>query len=113
MKEYLKMADVFCVPVEPGQLSGWKHQGGYIELKKIQEAGAHAINSHDELVEMNRELLGELKALSKDYVNLLVAGKERIEGLGGECDDVLYMAANDSALVRACCVTGKYGGGAS
>lgn len=52
MGKYLKMSDTFNGDVEPKQLSGWKHQSRYVELKAIQVAAAHAINSHDELVEI-------------------------------------------------------------
>lgn len=79
----------------------------------IAEEILHAINSHDELVQINRELLAELKAMTKAYVNLLVAGKDHIESLGGDCDEVTYMAAHDVDLVHACSVIGKYDGGAA
>ncbi|MGL4754810.1 MAG: hypothetical protein ACRCXB_20765 [Aeromonadaceae bacterium] len=62
MKDYLKMADVFDCEVESdadlmfsyslgniADFSGYKSQCRY---------SAHAINSHDELVQMNNELLG-------------------------------------------------------
>lgn len=52
MDKYFKMADVFVGVVYPIQISGWKHQDRYVELKRIQEYTAHAINSHDELVEL-------------------------------------------------------------
>lgn len=71
MKDYLKMADVFDMAVEPKQLSGWKHQGRYIELKRIQEVAAHAINSHDELVRANKELLIHLERCAKELTSMI------------------------------------------
>ncbi|MGL5330764.1 MAG: hypothetical protein ACRDD7_15960 [Peptostreptococcaceae bacterium] len=116
MKEYLKMSDVFVGEYKPAIRIDCNPSHRYgeqsVELHGVPaHYAAHAINSHDELVEMNRELLSELEALSKAYVNLLSVGKDRIEELGGQCDEVLYMAAHDSALVRACSITGKYSGG--
>lgn len=69
MKEYLKMSDTFHDDVEPKQLSGWKHQGRYVELKAIQVAAAHAINSHDDLVaevERLRLMISECYPYIKD-----------------------------------------------
>ena len=109
MKKYLKMSYVFKRQVSDVEVS-------FLTLdhhnRACDEYAAHAINSHDELVQMSNELLSELEAISKAYVNLLGVGKDRIEALGGQCDEVLYMAAHDSALVRACSIIGKYSGGA-
>ena len=68
MKEYLKMADVFDCEVENdanlmfsdslgniADFSGHKTQCRY---------SAHAINSHDELVQMNKELLAALDSVA-------------------------------------------------
>lgn len=127
MKEYMKMSDVFdgqVVANHGDDFNGWSTVDTAIGLS-IDESGdggfeqktadyvAHAINSHDELVEMNKELLSELKAMAKAYVNLMESGKDRIESLGGDCDEVAYMAAHDANLVHACSVIGKYDGGAA
>ena len=55
-KQYLKMADVFPSDVESCQISGWKHQVRYVPLKTIQQYAAHAINSHDDLVQQNEDM---------------------------------------------------------
>lgn len=70
MKEYLKMADVFDCEVESdadlmfsdslgniANFSGYKTQCRY---------SSHAINSHDELVQLNHELLAALKQVVGD-----------------------------------------------
>lgn len=44
------------------------------------------------------ELLDELKALRRAYVNLLESGRDRIIDLGGTCDPVDVMERNDPAL---------------
>lgn len=55
MKDYLKMADVF---VHDSVEELEQHiYAGYMS-KHCSEYAAHAINSHDELVQMNNELLG-------------------------------------------------------
>lgn len=108
MKQYLKMSYAFKRQVSVVEVS-------FLTLdhhnRTCDEHAAHAINSHDELVRMSQELLAELKAMAKAYVNLLGAGKDRIESLGGDCDKVTYMAAHDVDLVHACSVIGKYDGG--
>lgn len=70
MKEYLKMSDAFDCEVESdadlmysdslgniADFSGYKTQCKY---------ASHAINSHDELVEINKELLCALENLLDD-----------------------------------------------
>lgn len=54
MKQYLKMADVF-VHDSVDELEQHIY-AGYMS-KHCSEYAAHAINSHDELVQMNKELL--------------------------------------------------------
>lgn len=76
MKEYLKMADVFDCEVESdadlmfsdslgniADFSGYKTQCRY---------AAHAINSHDELVAMNNELL--------DIINRIIDTSRELDG---------------------------------
>ena len=71
MKEYLKMADVFgVVGVKVGN-------GRHVMCEDVMAANcfcadsanyiAHAINSHDELVAMNKELLEALEAVIEWY----------------------------------------------
>ena len=69
MKDYLKMADVFessCnVPVfnDDEMYCGDSFIAEFNSRKSALMA-AHAINSHDELVEMNRELLDALNEVA-------------------------------------------------
>lgn len=65
MKDYLKMADVFIGEYKPKRIiDAWppsKHGEALVDISgKPAEYAVHAINSHDELVEMNRELLDAL-----------------------------------------------------
>ena len=74
MKQYLKMADVFgVVGVKVGN-------GRHVMCEDVMAANcfctdsaqhiAHAINSHDELVQMNQELLAALKRVVGDVRTL-------------------------------------------
>lgn len=68
MDKYLKMADAFPAarvgskPVKP-----WADGEYYVFYEMQAEYAAHAINSHDELVEMNKELLAALEAVIEWY----------------------------------------------
>lgn len=46
-------------------------------------------------------LLNELLDMMHAYKSLLSGGRDRILELGGECDSVSTMVANDPALTRA------------
>ena len=60
MDKYLKMADVF---VHDSVEELEQHiYAGYMS-KHCSEYAAHAINSHDELVQMNQELLAALESV--------------------------------------------------
>lgn len=50
------------------------------------------------LIAATPELLQELKNLYKAYVNLLCNARDRIVFLGGDCDPVDVMEANDPSL---------------
>ena len=71
MKKYLKMSDVFGGSVEI-RSSNSRHVmcDGVLAANCFcadsAEYAAHAINSHDELVEMNKELLAALKRVVGD-----------------------------------------------
>ena len=54
MKQYLKMADVFRDVVQPERFN-------YAMANPKATYAAHAINSHDELVQINQELLAALE----------------------------------------------------
>ena len=76
MKEYLKMADVFPVEIRTDDESGsliCDEDGVILESfsgDKVADYALHAINSHDELVQMNRELLEALKRVVGDVRDL-------------------------------------------
>lgn len=69
MKQYLKMADVFPVEIRTDDESGsliCDEDGIILESfsgDKVADYTLHAINSHDELVQMNQELLGQILVL--------------------------------------------------
>ena len=63
MKQYLKMADVF---VHDSVEELEQHiYAGYMS-RCCSEYAAHAINHHDELVQMNQELLNTLESIEND-----------------------------------------------
>ena len=59
MKQYLKMKDVFRDVAQPERFN-------YAMANPKATYAAHAINSHDELVQMNQELLAALEDLWSD-----------------------------------------------
>lgn len=69
MKQYLKMVDIFIVGAVTSE-----HVislcddclAGHWSSEIPNQYAAHAINSHDELVQMNRELLAALEDLWSD-----------------------------------------------
>ena len=67
MKEYLNMANYFHGQVSidaSGFISDDKYSRGSTDIAEdYYEPICHAINSHDELVEMNKELLAALEGL--------------------------------------------------
>lgn len=74
MKQYLKMAGVF---VHDSVEELEQHiYAGYVS-KHCSEYAAHAINSHDELVQMNQELLAALE---------IIAASEEFHGDSFVCD---------------------------
>ena len=77
MKQYLKMSDVFKGKVKEGlTVNGPSVHGDnhafYANTadKRIAVYASHAINSHDELVQMNQELLAALKRVVGDVRTL-------------------------------------------
>ena len=72
MKEYLKMADVFVGEYKPKRrIDAWppsRYGETLVELSgSPAQYAAHAINSHDELVKMNKDLLEALEAVIEWY----------------------------------------------
>ncbi len=66
---------------------------------------AEALNIHHETKQTPRQILesrealrAALQGLSRAYINLLEAGKDRIESLGGDCDSVPMMEASCAEL---------------
>lgn len=57
------------------------------------------------------ELLEELNQMIRAYVRLLEAGRDRIRDLGGECDGIDKMEADDPNLRAAKAVIAKATGG--
>lgn len=71
MKQYLKMGEHFSGVVNvdnDGNVSDDKfHRGSLGDFdEKYFEVIAHAINSHDELVQMNQDLLNALESIEND-----------------------------------------------
>ena len=54
-----------------------------------------------------REGLSELRALYRAYIHLLESGRDRIIGLGGDCDPVDRMEQGDPALIQARAMIGS------
>lgn len=91
MKQYLKMVDYFV----GGVSARFNNYGDVVVdydcadpdmiVKKTMIAIEHAINSHDELVRMNQELLAALEALfhETNQQNLSVADKVIAKAKGG------------------------------
>lgn len=63
------------------------------------------------LVATAPELLEELQQMVRAYVRLLEAGRDRIRDLGGECDGIDKMEADDPNLRAAKAVIAKATGG--
>jgi hypothetical protein len=93
MKEYMKMSDVFsgdvfasgCKAAVSG-VDGCKYSDVFISTgSKEADYIAHAINSHDELVQMNKELLSALEALfhETNQQNLSAADRVIAKAKGG------------------------------
>ena len=71
MKQYLKMADVFVGEYKPKRrIDAWPPSRWGETLVELSgspaQYAAHAINSHDELVQINQELLAALKQVVGD-----------------------------------------------
>ena len=88
-KEYLKMSDVFEQLKEPNPENEitFDLSHGYITVLACEYA-AHAINSHDELVEEVERLRGELSVASSalDEVDRVIS--ERIKNGAYDLDDI-------------------------
>ena len=67
MKQYLKMADVFADSAKKGTnlVCGKTLVAKFVDGVEC-EYSVHAINTHDELVQMNQELLNTLESIEND-----------------------------------------------
>lgn len=89
MKQYLKMADVF---VHDSVEELEQHiYAGYMS-KYCSEYAAHAINSHDELVQMNQELLAALE---------IIVASEEFHGDSFVCDFGTLQGVAIAAIAKA------------
>lgn len=99
MKKYLKMADVFAGKVGEGltvngpSIHGENH-AFYANTKdrRIAVYASHAINSHDELVQMNQELLAALE---------VIAASEEFHGGSFVCDFETLQGVAREAIAKA------------
>lgn len=91
MKQYLKMADVFDGLVSVGSCTAYCEIDGepfgfaLFDNECDAKYAAHAISSHDEMVQMNQELLAALEALfhEANQQNLSTADKVIAKAKGG------------------------------
>ena len=105
MKQYLKMADVF---VHDSVEELEQHiYAGYMS-KHCSEYAAHAINSHDELVQMNQDLLEALEdaATSLETIQLRSFGEDSF--LDSKPEMRSY-AGSRASIVRAAIAKAKGG----
>jgi len=72
-------------------------------VNKVDEAELRCLHA------ANVELVQELKALRRAYINLLETCRDRIVSLGGQCDDVSTMEASDPYLKSAVSALAKHG----
>ena len=105
MKQYLKMADVF---VHDSVEELEQHiYAGYMS-KHCSEYAAHAINSHDELVQMNQDLLEAMEdaATSLETIQLRSFGEDSF--LDSKPEMRSY-AGSRASVVRAAIAKAKGG----
>ena len=105
MKQYLKMADVF---VHDSVEELEQHiYAGYMS-KHCSEYAAHAINSHDELVQINQDLLEALEdaATSLETIQLRSFGEDSF--LDSKPEMRSY-AGSRASVVRAAIAKAKGG----
>ena len=89
MSQYLKMVDVF---VHDSVEELEQHiYAGYMS-KHCSEYAAHAINSHDELVQMNQELLAALE---------IIVASEEFHGDSFACDFGTLQGVARAAIAKA------------
>ena len=107
MKQYLKMADVFNVEVMVDNSTAYTLKSELDKLYRVREVNnhtlmcsgndvadyaAHAINSHDELVQMNQELLAALE---------IIVASEEFHGDSFVCDFGTLQGVARAAIAKA------------
>lgn len=99
---WYKLADgkVFCWDI---RIQEWA-PSFFLTVDEIADTGLrlYANGEQSELVilrEQRDALLAAAKEFKCGYVRLLEAGRDRIRDLGGECDGIDVMVANDIELI--------------
>lgn len=98
MKQYLNMADVFPVEIRTDDESGsliCDEDGVILESysgDKVADYTLHAINSHDELAQMNQELLAALD---------IIVSSEEFHGDSFVCDFGTLQGVARAAIAKA------------
>ena len=98
MKQYLKMADVFPVEIRTDDESGsliCDEDGVILESfsgDKVADYTLHAISCHDELVQMNQDLLAALE---------IIVASEEFHGDSFVCDFVTLQGVARAAIAKA------------
>ena len=109
MKQYLKMADVFADSAKKGTnlVCGKTLVAKFVDGVEC-EYSVHAINSHDELVQMNQELLAALEdaATSLETIQLRSFGEDSF--LDSKPEMRSY-AGSRASVVRAAIAKAKGG----
>ena len=100
MKNYLKMADVFQLPISDEVYrvdfaviseSDGRVIGGF-GIEGMSSHAVHAINSHDELVQMNKDLLAALE---------IIVAAEEFHGDSFVCDFGTLQGVARAAIAKA------------
>ena len=81
-KQYLKMADEFSLPVEDDTIEVYCRQHIGESFGSCEAYAAHAINSHDELVEEVERLRCMIDGLEREYENIIEMLLEKISAVG-------------------------------
>lgn len=94
MDKYLKMVGAFDLPVKTRHVHDENGYGFKLMLLHSVEAeyAAHAINSHDELVQMNQELLAALE---------IIVASEEFHGDSFVCDFGTLQGVARAAIAKA------------
>ena len=93
MKQYLKMKDVFADSAKKGTnlVCGKTLVAKFVDGVEC-EYSVHAINSHDELVQMNQELLAALE---------IIVASEEFHGDSFVCDFGTLQGVARAAIAKA------------